>query len=140
MDSFKEFSTKKVPHRCEFYGSLKNECTNKEDYLHDANVWNILKRKPMGNYHDHFLKTDVLLLVDHFEEFISTYLEYSKLGPCRYYSSPGLSLDAMPKMADIKLELISDSDMCLFVEKGLKGRISYIAKRFSKEIHEIIWW
>ena len=94
----------------------------------------------MGSYHDHFLKIDVLLLVDVSEKFVSTYLEYSRLGPCRYYSSPGLSWDAMPKMTDIKLELISDIDMCLFVEKGLKGGISYIAKRFSKEIHETIWW
>ena len=51
----------------------------------------------MGSYHDHFLKIDVLLLVDVSEKFISTYLEYSRLGPCRYYSSPGLSWDAMLK-------------------------------------------
>ena len=86
----------------------------------------------MGDYHDLYLKTDVLLLADAFEKFISTCLEYYRLDPCHYFSSPGLSWDAMLKMTVIELELITDIDMDLFIQKGMRGGISYIAKRYSK--------
>ena len=86
----------------------------------------------MGDYHDLYLKTDVLLVADVFEKFINTCLEYYGLDPCHCLSSPGLSWDAMLKMTDKELELISDIDMNLFTEKGMRGGISDIAKRFSK--------
>ena len=86
----------------------------------------------MGDYHDLYLKTDVLLSADVFAKFIKTCLNYYGLDPCHYFSSPGLSWDAMLKMTGIELELISDIDMHLFIEKGMRGGISYIAKRHSK--------
>ena len=64
--------------------------------------------------------------------FIGTYLKYYGLDPCHYFSSPGLSWDAMLKMTVMKLEKISDIDKYLFIEKGLRGRISYIVKRCAK--------
>ena len=85
-----------------------------------------------GNYHDLYLKTDVLLLTDVFEKFFKTCLVYCGLDPCHYFSSPRLSWNAMLKMTGIKLELISDIDMHLFIEKGMRGGISYISKRYSK--------
>ena len=85
--------------------------------------------KNMGDYHDHYLQKDVLLLADVFEKFIDTCLKFYKLDPCHYFSSPGLSWDTMLKMTDVKLEKISNIDMYLFIEKGLRGAISYIAKR-----------
>ena len=86
----------------------------------------------MGDYHDHYLKKDVLLLADLFEKFIDTCLQLYGLDPCHYFSSPGLSWDAMLKMTGVKLEKISDIDKYLFIEKGLRGGISYIAKRYAK--------
>ena len=86
----------------------------------------------MGDYHDHYLKKDVLLLADVFEKFIDTCLKFYKLDPCHYFSSPGLSWDAMLKMTGVKLEKISDIDKNLFIEKRLRGEISYIAKRYAK--------
>ena len=86
----------------------------------------------MGDYHDHYLKKDVLLLTDVFEKLIDTCLKLYKLDPCHYFSSPGLSWDAMLKMTGVKLENIFDIDMYLFIEKGLRGGISDIAKRCSK--------
>ena len=86
----------------------------------------------MGDYHDHYFKKDVLLLTDVFEKFIDICLKYYGLDPCHYFSSPGLSLDAMLKMTNIELEKTSDSDKYLFIEKGLRGGISYIAKRYAK--------
>ena len=86
----------------------------------------------MGDYHDFYLKTDVLLLADVFQKFIKTCLEYYGLDPCHYFSSPGLSWDAMLKKTGIELKLISDTEMHLFIEKGMREGISYIDKRFSK--------
>ena len=90
----------------------------------------------MGDYHDHYLKKDVLLLAYGYEKFIDTCLKYYGLDPCHYFSAPGLSWDPMLKMTDIKLEKISDIDQYLFIEKGLRGGISYIAKRHSKANNE----
>ena len=95
-------------------------------------IWDKFDIKDMGDYHDHYLKKDVLLLADVFEKFIGTCLKYYGLDPCHYFSSPGLSWDAMLKMTGVKLEKISDIDKYLFIEKGLRGGISYIAKRYAK--------
>ena len=76
----------------------------------------------------------MLLLADVFERFTSESLKFYKLDPSHYVSSPRLSWDAMLKMTGIKLELISDIDKYLFIEKGLRGGISYICKRFSDQI------
>ena len=81
----------------------------------------------MGDYQDHYLKKDVLLLADAFEKFINTCLKFYGLDLCYYFSFPGLSWDAMLKMTDIELEKISDIGKYLFIEKGLRGGISYIA-------------
>ena len=92
----------------------------------------------MGDYHDLYLKIKVfaLLLADVFEKFIKHCLNYYGLDPCHYFSSPGLSWDAMLKMSRIELELISDIDMHLFIEKGMRGGTSYIAKSHSKANNE----
>ena len=86
----------------------------------------------MGDYHDHYLKKDGLLLADVCEKFIDTCLKFYELDPCHYFSSPGLSWDAILKMTGMRLEKIVDIDMYLFIEKGLRGGISYIAKRYAK--------
>ena len=86
----------------------------------------------MGDYHDHYFKKDVLLLADVYEKFIDTCLKYYGLDPCHYFSFPGLSWDTMLKMTDIKSEKTSDINKYLFTEKGLRGGISYIAKRYAK--------
>ena len=94
--------------------------------------------KNLGDYHDHYLKKDVLLSADVFEKFIATCLKFYGVDPCHYFSSPGLSWDAMLKMTDIELEKISDIDKYLFIEKGLRGGISYIAKRYAKANNKYI--
>ena len=83
----------------------------------------------MGDYHDHYLKKDVLLLADVFEKFIDTCLKFYKLDPCHYFSSPGLSWDAILKMSGVKLENNSDIGTHLFLIKILRGGVSYFAKR-----------
>ena len=88
--------------------------------------------KNMGEYRDLYLKSDVLLLADVSESFRKTCLQYYKLDPCHYFTSPGLSRDSMFKMSNIKLELMTKVDMFQFIEKGMRGGVSYIANRYGK--------
>ena len=133
-DSFKSFSENKLSDKSNFFSSLKYEYISEKDYDRANNIWNGFKMNSMDDYHDLYLKADVLLLADIFQEFIKTCLNYYGLDPCHYFSSPGLSWDAMLKMSGIELELISDIDMHLFIEKGMRGGISYIAKDIAKQI------
>ena len=86
----------------------------------------------MGDYRDHYFEKEVLQLADIFEKFFGTCLKYYGLDTCHYFSSPGLSQDATLKMTGVKLEKISDIDKYLFIEMGLRGGTSYIAKRYAK--------
>ena len=132
MDSFKRFEETQLPNKEDFYSILNDEHISDEDYEHAKRVWKKLRCKTMGDYHDYYLASDVVLLADVFENFRKTCIEYYKLDPCHYFTSPGLSWDAMLKMTDIKLELMTNIDMFQFIEKGLRGGISYIANRYGK--------
>ena len=132
MDSFQKFNDTQLPIKKDFFSILYNQHITHEQYDHAQTVWNTFDLKTMGDYHDLYLKSDTLLLADIFENFRKTCLQYYKLDPCHYFSSPGLSWDAMLKMTKIKLELITDIDMFQFIEKGLRGGTSYIANRFSE--------
>ena len=131
MDSFKKFK-EQLPSKEDFYSILNDEHISDEDYQHAQNVWKKFNLKNMGEYHDLYLQSDILLLADVFENFRKTCLEYYKLDPCHYFTSPALSWDAMLKMTNIKLELMTDIDMFQFIEKGLRGGISYIANRYGE--------
>ena len=132
MDSFNNnrFSEKKLPNKDDdFYSMLNDEHISDKQHVHVIKVWNTFKLKNMG---DLYLKSDVLLLADVFENFRKTCMQYYELDPCHYFTSPGLSWDAMLKMTDIKLELIIDIDMFQFIEKGMRGGVSYIVNRYGK--------
>ena len=132
MDSFNKFNETKLPNKQDFYSILNNEHISDEQYMLAQNVWNTFNIKTMGDFHDLYLKSDIVLLADVFENFRKTCLQYYKLDPCHYFSSPGLSWDAMLKMTNIKLELMNDIDMFQFIEKGLGGGTAYIANRFGE--------
>ena len=132
MDSFSKFNDTELPEREDFYSLLYQKSISQDDYSHAKNVWNTFNLQNMGEYHDLYLRTDILLLTDVFENFRKTCLTYYKLDPLHYITSPGLAWDAMLKMTGINLELITDIDMQLFIEKGLRGGISYIAHRHAE--------
>ena len=147
MDSFERFNEEKLPDKKYFYSSIKDGKIGGDgkisdghidvnDYLTCKKTWNKFKIKNMGDYHDHYLKKDVLLLANVYDKFIDTCLKYYRFDPCHYFSAPGLSWDAMLKMTGIELEKLSDIDQYLFIEKGLRGRISYISKRYAKANNE----
>ena len=132
MDSFEKFDQTELPNKDQFYSILNDQHITDYEYDHAKKVWKAFKIKTMGEYHDLYLGSDVLLLADVFESFRKTCLQYYKLDPCHYFTSPGLSWDAMLKMTNIKLELMTDIDMFQFIEKGMRGGVSYIAHRYGK--------
>ena len=143
MNSFKRFSEGELPDKSKFFSSLKDSGVNDKEYKKSVNVWKVFKIKKLGEYHDMYLKTDVLLLVNVFEKFFETCLNYYRLDPCHYFSSPGLSWDTMLKMTKIKLQKIHDVTMHIFIEKGMRGGISYISKRHCKGDEDnkfIMYW
>ena len=131
MDSFQRFSERSLPEIEDFYSILNDTNISESDYEHAKRVWSTFQIKDLGEYHDLYLRTDVLLLADVFENFRSTCLSHYRLDPCHYFSAPGLSWDALLRMTKMNLDLISDLDQQLFIEKGMRGGISYIAHRHA---------
>ena len=115
MDSFSKFNDTQLPRREDFYSLLTDEDISDDDYNHAKDVWNTFDVQNMGEYHDLYLKSDVLLLADVFENVRRASLLNYGLDPCHYVSTPGLSWDAMLKMTGINLELITDIDTQLFI-------------------------
>ena len=120
-----------LPPREAFYNDLRQEHIEEEDYSHAWNVWDTFEMNTLGDYHDIYLKSDVLLLADVFENFRQLCLQTYKLDPAHYLSSPGLSWDSMLRTTGVVLDLIDDADMFLFLEKGIRGGISMISHRHA---------
>ena len=118
--------------RSTFFNSLKDEHISEEDYAHAQNVFKQFGCHSLGDYHDLYVKSDVLLLADVFENFREICLNYYKLDPAHFYTAPGLSWAAFLKMTKVELELLTDVDMHLFIEEGLRGGISVICNGYSK--------
>ena len=122
-NSFKKFTETNLPDIDKFFSCGISE----KEYQRACNVWKVFEIKNLGEYHGLYLKTDVLLLCDVFEKFIGVCLKDYGLDPCHYFSSPGLSWDAMLKMTGIQLGKINNIDVYLFLEKGMRGGVSYIS-------------
>ena len=105
MDSFSRFNETELPKRKDFYSILNDTNISEDEYQYAQEAWDSFQIKNLGEYHDLYLKTDVLLLADVFENFRETCLNYYKLDPCHYMSSPGLSWDSMLKMTKNKIRV-----------------------------------
>ena len=132
MDSWERFADTRLPPRASFYSKLTGNHISDEDYAHAQNVWEVFGCQNMGEYCDLYCRTDVLLLADVFETFRKTCMGRYSLDPAHYYTSPGLSWDALLKKTGVELELLTDYDQHLFIEKGLRGGISMVSKRYAK--------
>ena len=119
-----KFSEECLPPIEAFYNRLNESNITLDDYQHAQHVWDTFQITNLGEYADLYVKTDVLLLADIFENFRKVCLKTYGLDPAWYYTAPGLSWDAMLKKTDIRLELLTDYEMLLFVENGIRGGIS----------------
>ena len=132
MDSLDKMNAESLPPPSGFYSRLTGESITTDDYEHAKQVWNTFNMKTFRDYHDLYNKSDVLLLADVFENFRKVCKKNYELDPCWYYTAPGLAWDACLKLTKIKLELLTDPDMLLMIESGLRGGISMISTRYGK--------
>ena len=132
VDGPDRFDEEALPPMEAFYNRLTDKPINIQEYEHAMNVWKEFDLKNIGEYHDLYLKTDVLLLADVFEKFRKVCLNYYKLDPAHYYTSPGLAWDAMLKMIGVKLELMKQREMHDIVEKGIRGGMCCISHKYAK--------
>ena len=131
MNSWDRFNDSKLPMKNQFYSSLNmTEITDKE-YYHACNAWKEFGIKNMGEYHDLYLRTDVILLANVFESFRNVCMENYGLDPAHFYTAPGLTWKACLKKIGIRLELLQDLDMLLMFERGIRGGISQAVHRYA---------
>ena len=138
MDSWGRFSEAKLPDKEKFYSKLNDEHITDEEYAHAQTVWETFECKTLGDYHDLYVKTDVALLADVFENFRNLCQGQYGLDPAHYYTSPGLSWDALLKKTGVELELFTDLEMYLFVERGMRGGISMVSNRYAKASNPLL--
>lgn len=132
IDCYEKLEESALPPKNSFYSTLTQTDVTDNDYEHAHQVWNSFGIQSLGEYSDLYLKTDVLLLADVFENFRNTcYAAYS-LDPAHYMSAPGLSFDAMLKYTGVSIELFTDVDMLMFIERAIRGGISQINTRYAK--------
>ena len=131
MDSFEKVN-EVLPEKSDFFSKLNNHEISEKDYQHAINVWKEFGMKNMAEYHDIYLKTDVLLLADVFEAFRKPCLEAYGSDPCWYLTAPAFAWDSMLKMTGVRLELLKDVDMHQFFEKQIRGGVSTAFHRFEK--------
>ncbi|XP_073237698.1 uncharacterized protein [Porites lutea] len=132
VSSLEKLSETNLPPPEKFYSYLNDEEISDDDYNHALNVWNTFKCRSIRDYHNLYLKTDVILLADVFENFRLTCLHHYKLDPAHYYTSPGLAWDACLKTTGQHLQLLHDYDMLMMIERGIRGGITHISKRYAE--------
>ena len=136
MTDFSKLGATSLPPKEAFYNQLYDKSIVDEDYAHTKNVWETFGCETMRDYHDLYLKTDVLLLADVMTEFRRVCKKVYGLDALHYYTSPGLAWDAMLKYTNVELDLISDPDMYHMIENGIRGGVSSIMKRYAEANHK----
>ena len=131
VDSIDKFSETQLPPIDAFYSKLNNEGISAEDYRHAQKVFKVFGCETFRDYHDIYNVSDVLILADVFENFRDVCSENYGIDPAHHFTSPGLAWDAALKKTNINLELISDYDMLLMSQKGIRGGISMISNRYG---------
>lgn len=129
VDSFAKLDEQQLPSRDKFYDNLRGESVSDENYTRALKVWNTFNCSTLGEYSDVYLKSDVLLLTDIFENFRKVCLEKYKLDPAQYLTAPSLSWDAMLRCTQVELELLTDIEMIHFFKKGIRGGVAQCTKR-----------
>ena len=131
MDSWDRFEEKRLPSIDECYSKLNMSRISEKDYQHACKVWNEFGLKNMGDYHDLYLETDVLLLANVFESFRKVCLDNYELDPAHFYTAPGLAWKACLKKTGVNLELLKDPDMLLMFERGIRGGITQLVHKWA---------
>ena len=132
MDSWEKFDETSLPPKEAFYSKLNLEGISDEDYAHAQKVWEVFEINNRGEYHDLYVQSDTLLLADVYENFRNMCLDIYELDPVYFVSAPGLAWQACLKKTEVKLELLTDYQMLLMIEEGIRGGMCQSTHRYAK--------
>ena len=125
INEWNKFDEKELPVKESFYSNVTMEDISDTDYKHANNVFKRFDLNNLGDYHDLYVRSDTLLLADIFENFRHVRLNNYELDPAHFVSLPGLAWQACLKKTNAELELITDYDMLLMIENGIRGGICH---------------
>ena len=132
MDSWERFDETSLPDKEAFYSGLNMQNTTDVDYRHANKVFKEFRLKNLGDYHDLYVQSDTLLLADVFENFRNKCIEVYELDPAHFLSAFGLEWQACLKKTEVKLELLTNIDMLLMTEIGIRGGICHAIHRYAE--------
>ena len=132
MDDWNRFKEIALPPKEAFYSKLSMSGVSHQDYEHSRRVWSKFGINNLGEYHDLYLRMDVILLANVFEAFRKVCLDNYGLDQAHFYTAPGLAWKACLKKPKIRLELLLDPDMLLMFKRGIRGEITQPIHRWAK--------
>ena len=138
INSWDRFEKTQLPPISAFYSNLNMSSISEKDYQHAQRVWKEFGIHNLGDYHDLYLRTDVVLLAIVLEAFRDTCLKHYKLDPAHFCTSPGLAWHACLKPTGIRLELLIDPDMLLMFEWGIRGGITQAVRKYASANNKYI--
>ena len=136
MDGWDKFNETSIPNKESFYSNLTMENITETDYIHANNVFKTFKLNNLGDSHDLYVQSDTLLLADVFENFRKACIKTYELDPAHFISLPGLAWQACLKKTGVELELLTDYDMLLMIEEGIRGGTCHAVHRYAKANNE----
>ena len=138
MDSWEKFNETELPDKESFYSELNKEGITDEDYVHAQKVWDVFEIKNLGEYHDLYVQSDAILLAEVYENFRDKCIEIYQLDPAHFLSAPGLAWQACLKKTGVELGLLTDNDMLMVYENGIKGGMCNAIRRNDKANNKYI--
>ena len=102
------------------------------DYVHAKRACKDFEIENLGECYDLYVQSNTLLLADVFGNFRNMCLKIYELDPAKFLSAPELAWQATLKKTKVKLELLTDIDMLLIVEKSIRGGICRSIYRYAK--------
>ena len=132
MDSWERLDEASLPNKEASYSDLNMGDITDVDCEHANEVFKTFKIKNLGEHHDLYVQSHTLLLADVFENFRNMSIKVYKLDPDHFLSAPGLAWQACLKKTNVKLELLTDADMLLMVEEGIRGGICQAIHRYAR--------
>ena len=138
MDSWERFNETSLPDKEAYYVNLNMEDITDIDYKHAKRLFKNLSNKNLGDYHDFYVQSDTILLADVFENFRNMCIKVYELDPAHFLPVPGLAWQSCLKKTEVQLELMTDLDMLLMVEKGIRGVICHAILRYAKANNKYI--
>jgi len=138
MTDRSKFDETRLPPIEDFYNTLNDEPLSEEDYQRARQIWDFYSIRNLREFHDHYLKSDVLLLADVFQNFRKTVFQNHNLDCLHYPTLPSLSWSMALKHTKIELDLLTDPEAYLMIENSIRGGISTISNRYCKANNPLV--